>query len=126
MASSGDGKSSASATPTPTPTATLTTTPAPATSAVTVASTQPVAQPTANATPELVAVPNVVGSDLQSAQETLFPPLRSTSIDATGQGRMQLWDRNWVVVRQDPPAGTQVEALTDIKLYVIKPGETAR
>jgi hypothetical protein len=121
IAGSGDDKPSAGVTPTPV----LTSTPAPATSAIIPASTQPVAQQTASTTPELVAIPNVVGSDLQSAQETLFPPLRSTSIDATGQGRMQLWDRDWVVVRQDPAAGTRVEVLTDIKLYVIKPGETA-
>ncbi|MBX6390658.1 MAG: hypothetical protein IRZ08_16965 [Frankia sp.] len=85
---------------------------------------QPVPPP-ASAEPELVVVPDVVGNDLQSAQETLFPPLRSTSIDATGQGRLQMWDRNWVVVRQDPPAGTQVPELTDVKLYVVKEGEQA-
>jgi beta-lactam-binding protein with PASTA domain len=70
-----------------------------------------------------VRVPNVVGSDLQSAQERLFPPLRSTSVDASGQGRSQLVDANWIVVRQDPPAGTQVLPLTDITLYVLKRGE---
>jgi hypothetical protein len=70
-----------------------------------------------------VTVPNVVGMDLQSAQELLFPPLRSTSIDDTGQNRMQLVDSNWVVVRQDPVAGAVVLALTDVTLYVVKIGE---
>ena len=28
--------------------------------------------------------------------------------DATGEGRLLLWDRNWTVVEQDPPAGTAV------------------
>ena len=67
--------------------------------------------------------PNVVGMDLQSAQELLFPRLRTTSIDNTGQGRMQLVDSNWTVVRQDPPAGAVVLMLTDVKLYVVKIGE---
>jgi hypothetical protein len=71
-----------------------------------------------------VTVPNVVGMDLQSAQELLFPRLRTTSEDATGQGRRQFVDRNWVVVRMDPPAGTLVPRFTDITLYVVKPGES--
>ena len=28
--------------------------------------------------------------------------------DATGQGRLLLWDRNWKVVSRDPPAGSHV------------------
>jgi hypothetical protein len=77
----------------------------------------------APAAPAMAIVPNVVGIDLQTAQETLFPPLRSTSIDATGQGRHQVIDANWTVVRQEPAAGVQVLVLTDIKLYVVKAGE---
>jgi hypothetical protein len=87
----------------------------------------PPAPTTKNHAPPLTAtVPNVVGKDLQSAQEELFPPLRSTSIDATGRGRVQLLDSNWVVVRQEPAAGTTVPVFTDIKLFVVKRGESAR
>ncbi|MBL7498320.1 hypothetical protein I6A84_33850 [Frankia sp. CNm7] len=125
VASSGGGEPSASSTPIPAPTTATTSAPSTA-----VASTQPATQqptePPTSAAPVFVTVPNVVGRDLQSAQEELFPPLRSTSIDATGQNRAQLWDRNWIVVRQEPPAGTEVTVLTDVKLYVVKEGEAAR
>ena len=66
----------------------------------------------------MVTVPDVVGMDLESAQEKLRPRLLSTSIDVTGQDRAQLWDENWTVVDQDPAAGTSVPFLTDISLYV--------
>lgn len=73
-----------------------------------------------------VTVPDVVGMDLQSAQEELFPRLRTTSVDATGEDRMQLVDSNWIVVRMDPPAGEQVPRLTDVTLYAVKEGESPR
>jgi hypothetical protein len=48
--------------------------------------------------------------DLQSAQdraqEAGIP--RSSSRDATGRDRKQVWDRNWVVVEQTPAAGAPV------------------
>ncbi|WP_462188202.1 PASTA domain-containing protein [Frankia sp. CcWB2] len=111
---------------TATPTAATTAVPAATTTAITVPGTEggipttaaPAAtQPTV---PAVKAVPNVVGMNLQSAQELLFPPLRSTSIDATGRGRLQIIDSHWKVVRQEPAAGTVVPYLTDIKLYVVK------
>ncbi|MQA06999.1 MAG: hypothetical protein GEU98_00370 [Pseudonocardiaceae bacterium] len=43
--------------------------------------------------------------------------------DATGQGRMLLWDRNWQVVAQRPAAGQTVEATTTITLLAKKRGE---
>lgn len=43
--------------------------------------------------------------------------------DATGQGRMLLLDRNWVVVRQSPKAGTRVTEDRTITLYSKKIGE---
>jgi hypothetical protein len=113
---------SASAAATATPTTTTPTSPAPAP----VPSPQPEPGARSKAPPLMAVVPNVVGEDLQSAQEELFPPLRSTSIDATGQGRSQVVDSNWVVVRQEPAGGTTVLILTDIKLYVVKAGESAR
>jgi hypothetical protein len=41
----------------------------------------------------------------------------SRSVDATGQGRMQVMDRNWTVVGQSPAAGTPIgegEALLSV------------
>jgi beta-lactam-binding protein with PASTA domain len=71
-----------------------------------------------------VTVPDVVGMNLQSAQESLRAlGLRTSSSDATGQGRMQLWDRNWEVVGQSPAAGTQVSIGTSVDMSVKKIGE---
>lgn len=57
-----------------------------------------------------IAVPNVVGMDHQLAQDTMQAAglYSLDEEDATGAGRMLLFDRNWVVVSQDPPAGTSV------------------
>lgn len=54
------------------------------------------------------AVPKVAGLDLQTAQDTLqaagFFNLRSH--DASGRGRLQVFDRDWTVVDQTPSPGT--------------------
>lgn len=57
-----------------------------------------------------IEVPNVVGLDHQLAQDTMQAAglYNLAEEDATGQGRMLLWDRNWTVVSQDPPAGDMV------------------
>jgi hypothetical protein len=57
-----------------------------------------------------INVPDVVGLDHQLAQDTMQASglYNLSEEDATGQGRMLLWDRNWTVVSQDPPAGTMV------------------
>ncbi|MFC4907642.1 PASTA domain-containing protein [Actinomadura gamaensis] len=66
-----------------------------------------------------VTVPNVVGMNHQKAQNLL----QSTGLrnlaerDATGRGRKLLFDRNWVVVRQSPMAGTRVSTSSTITLY---------
>lgn len=71
------------------------------------------------------AVPNVVCLDLQKAQDTLqaagFYVLGSQ--DATGQGRQQVVDRNWVVVSQSEPAGGTPDPKTKITLGAVKFGE---
>ncbi|MFC4120452.1 PASTA domain-containing protein [Nonomuraea zeae] len=70
-------------------------------------------------------VPNVVGMNLQTGQDTLqaagFYVLDDQ--DATGQGRLQIYDRNWVVTRQSPIAGRTVTPDTLITLYAKKIGE---
>jgi beta-lactam-binding protein with PASTA domain len=70
-------------------------------------------------------VPNVVCRDLQTAQDTLqaagFGNL--TSEDGTGQGRAQIIDRNWVVIRQSAPPGSRPDPVTRITLTAVKYGE---
>lgn len=43
--------------------------------------------------------------------------------DATGQGRFQVFDRNWVVTRQKPAAGRKISTDTLVVLYAKKYGE---
>ncbi|TDC84275.1 hypothetical protein E1292_49540 [Nonomuraea deserti] len=43
--------------------------------------------------------------------------------DATGQDRLQVLDRNWLVVRQTPAAGKRVTTDTLITLHAKKIGE---
>jgi hypothetical protein len=72
-----------------------------------------------------ITVPDVVGEDHQLAQDTLQAAglYSLDEEDATGQGRLLLWDRNWTVVRQDPPAGTKVNEDETITLSSKKDGE---
>jgi hypothetical protein len=80
---------------------------------------------TAAATATPGVVPRVVCMDLQTAQDTLqatgYHNLGSE--DATGQGRAQLVDRNWVVVGQSERAGSSPPADTRIVLRSVKYGE---
>lgn len=70
-------------------------------------------------------LPNVVGMNLQAGQDTMqeagFYVLDDQ--DATGQGRFQVYDRNWVVTRQTPAAGRKVSLDTKVTLYAKKIGE---
>ncbi|MGF7121322.1 PASTA domain-containing protein [Rhodococcus sp. BE178] len=69
-------------------------------------------------------MPNVMCMNLQTAQDTIQEAgvYFSRSEDATGKGRMQISDRNWVVVEQRPAAGTPI-AEGDAVLSVVKYGE---
>ena len=53
-------------------------------------------------------MPNVVCMNLQDAQDLIQTTgtFFSRSFDATGRGRSQLVDRNWIVVSQEPAAGS--------------------
>ena len=77
------------------------------------------------APPEKVALPNVVGMNLQAGQDTMqaagFYFLDDQ--DDTGQHRLQVYDRNWVVTRQEPPAGRKVPTSTKVILWAKKIGE---
>jgi hypothetical protein len=57
-----------------------------------------------------ITVPNVVGHDHQLAQDEMQAAglYLLQEQDCTGQDRLLLYDRNWTVVEQDPPAGTKV------------------
>ena len=66
------------------------------------------------------AVPDVVGMDLQSAQDTLQAAgfYNLGSHDVTGESSFQVLDRNWRVVNQTPAAGTQAPQTDRIELGV--------
>ena len=70
-------------------------------------------------------VPNVVGLNHQLAQDTMQAAgfYFLTEEDATGQGRLLINDRNWVVVSQQPAGGTKASPDTKIVLRSKKIGE---
>ncbi|MDF3281614.1 PASTA domain-containing protein [Gordonia sp. N1V] len=78
----------------------------------TVAKTQNAVPPAATTTAaaEPVTMPNVVCMNLQAAQNAIQRAgvFFSRSEDATGEGRRQLVDSNWIVVSQTPLAGSPV------------------
>ena len=68
----------------------------------------PAAAPATEApAPVKVPMPDVVGMNLQAAQNLIQEAgvFLSRSEDATGAGRMQVNDSNWVVVAQTPAPG---------------------
>lgn len=103
------------------------------TATTTVTATQTVTVPPTNAPPPSVArpsaqagvVPNVVGLNHQLAQDTMQAAgfYFLTEEDATGQGRLLINDRNWVVVSQQPTGGTRAAPDTKIVLRAKKIGE---
>lgn len=74
--------------------------------------------------PEDRLMPDLVCFDLQAAQDEVqdHGVFFSRSEDASGEGRRQLWDRNWVVVDQDPAPGTPIGE-GDAVFYVLKDDE---
>ena len=86
------------------------------------ATTPVTAEVTPAAAPAIM--PNVVCMNLQDAQDTIQSAgvFFSRSADATGAGRRQLVDSNWIVVDQTPSAGSpfgEIEAV----LSAVKIGE---
>ncbi|MFI7001424.1 hypothetical protein [Nocardia sp. NPDC050175] len=69
-------------------------------------------------------MPNVVCMNLQAAQNKIQEGgvWYSRSTDATGKGRMQVLDANWIVVAQTPAAGVPIGE-GDAVLSVVKIGE---
>ncbi|MEV6556544.1 hypothetical protein AB0M22_12565 [Nocardia sp. NPDC051756] len=69
-------------------------------------------------------MPNVVCMNLQAAQNKIQESgvWYSRSTDATGKGRMQVLDANWIVVSQTPAPGVSIGE-GDAVLSVVKLGE---
>lgn len=70
-------------------------------------------------------MPHLIGTDLQGAQDAIQSVsdgdvFFSSSTDLTGQGRMQLDDRNWVVCSSTPPPGAAFTTRTEIDFGVVK------
>ncbi|MFD0684389.1 PASTA domain-containing protein [Actinomadura fibrosa] len=119
------GTAACGATPTAAPVKTVTATPS---AAAVEPSTAPSTPPSATAkapAAKKIKVPNVVGHNHQAAQNEMQAVglYMLAEKDATGQGRLLLWDRNWVVVKQSPEAGRRVTEQTTITLYSKKIGE---
>ncbi len=74
--------------------------------------------------PEDKRMPDVICMGLQDAQDEIQDRgvFFSKSEDATGDGRRQLWDRNWIVVSQDPEPGDPIGE-NEAVLYVVKKDE---
>ena len=93
-----------------TPTFAETTTVPPTTAAPTTVAPTTAAPTTAAPTPEAF-MPDVVCMNLQEAQDFIQSEtgvFLSLSEDATGGGRMQMIDSNWIVVAQRPAVGTPI------------------
>ena len=90
-------------------------------------STVTVSQTAAAAGPWVM--PNLVGQGLQVVQNTIqaltdYKVFFSGSTDLSGQGRMQISDRNWQVCTSTPPPGTTFTEQTSVEFGVVKEGET--
>ncbi|MBJ8348371.1 PASTA domain-containing protein [Antrihabitans sp. YC2-6] len=70
-------------------------------------------------------MPNVVCMNLQDAQDLIQESgvFYSRSFDATGDGRNQIIDSNWLVVSQNIPPGTPFDE-GDANLGAVKYGES--
>jgi hypothetical protein len=81
------------------------------------------------AEPHEWTMPDLIGKNLQAAQDaiqslTLFEVWYTDSTDLTGQDRMQVSDRHWVVCTSTPPPGATFTADTDIDFGVVRIEET--
>ncbi|GAA3911628.1 hypothetical protein GCM10023084_74610 [Streptomyces lacrimifluminis] len=74
---------------------------------------------------ETATLPDLVGQNLQAAQDEAqaagFRVLDDQ--DASGENRLQVFDRNWTVCSQDPEPGTHPTD-TPVTLYAVKEDET--
>jgi hypothetical protein len=78
--------------------------------------------------PRRWTMPNLVGKNLQAAQDaiqelTAFEIPVTTSHDATGAGREQLLDRNWKVCSQNIAAGAEINSTSRIDFGAVRTDE---
>ena len=74
-------------------------------------------------------MPDLIGSDLQGAQDAIQSVSNgevwlSTSSDLTGKGRAQIVDRNWTVCSSTPAPGATFTVNTEIDFGVVRDTET--
>ncbi|MCV7322304.1 hypothetical protein [Mycolicibacterium confluentis] len=72
-------------------------------------------------------MPNLIGSDLQGAQDAIQSLTDdqvwfSDSVDLTGQDRMQINDRAWVVCSSTPAPGATFTESTAVTFGVVRKG----
>ncbi|MCG5432423.1 PASTA domain-containing protein [Mycobacterium sp. MYCO198283] len=70
-------------------------------------------------------MPDLTGQNLQAAQDAIQAltggaVFYSGSTDLTGQGRMQVADRNWQVCTSTPPPGATITSATSISFGVVR------
>lgn len=70
-------------------------------------------------------MPNLIGMDLQGAQDAIQSLTHdevwfSSSTDLTGKGRAQISDRNWQVCSSTPPPGAKFSASTKVDFGVMR------
>ncbi|AVP68020.1 hypothetical protein GS905_20230 [Rhodococcus hoagii] len=84
----------------------------------------PASAPASVSAPTLVPMPNVMCMNLQDAQDLIqeHGVFFSRSADASGKGRNQVVDSNWIVVGQTPAVGALIGE-GDAVLSVVKIGE---
>lgn len=73
-------------------------------------------------------MPNLIGKDLQGAQDAIQSLTDgavwfSSSTDLTGKGRAQIIDRNWTVCASTPPPGATFTTSTRIDFGVVRDTE---
>ena len=78
--------------------------------------------------PRRWTMPNLVGSNLQEAQNAIqeltdFEIPITTSHDETGAGREQLLDRNWKVCTQNVAAGEEISSTSRIDFGTVRTDE---
>lgn len=86
---------------------------------------QPPAAATASAAPASWVMPNLVGQNLQAAQDAIQKltgnkVFLTSSTDASGQGRAQVLDANWQVCAQNVRPGETIERTTKIEFAAVK------
>jgi hypothetical protein len=71
-------------------------------------------------------MPNLRGQILQTAQDKLqgLGSFLLFQKDASGMGRMQLFDRQWRVCRQDPQTGVKTSITDFVTLWSVKLSES--